>query len=93
MKLSEAILKGYMTNGGRQCVGRLVDDKGALCVMGARNVGITGNPCDFGFPFMDDVIAFAREWGTPIVTLNNNEADGEPFPREHIYGMAVAAGL
>jgi hypothetical protein len=98
MKFSEAILKGYKTNGGRQCVDALEDGAGRMCVAGAYNMATQGAPkaiCDE--EWSKSFQRFAAEWGIDPVVLNNNYQDrgdtNEPFPWEHIYGMARAAGI
>ena len=107
MKFSEAVLKGFEQINGRQCVGTLaMNKKGGLpgigklpyrcCVMGAAAIGATGNP--YGEE-QDWRLEFKGAWGIDPAELNNNRDQlyygkkTEPFPWEHIYGMAVAAGL
>src|SRR5665213_4039598 len=93
MKVSEAILKGYKTNGGRQIVNSRHDD-GRMCVSGAFEMAMDGSPWVWGHDaeWSEFAHAFRAEYGVDPVELNNN--DGRtPVPWEHIYGMAVAAGL
>lgn len=105
MKFSTAILKGYKKIDGRQCVDfYAVDSRGnnspaiedvyACCVMGAANLALSGDPhhSDLDFRWREK---FEDAWGIDPASLNNNRefCDLEPFPWEHIYGMAVAAGL
>lgn len=100
MKLSEAILKGYELNDGRQCVDSLQNSNGAMCVLGAYNLATAGSAwgCE---PDRENWWIqrnkFRAVYGIDPVSLNNNEEERgeakEPFPWEHIYGMAVAIGL
>jgi len=93
MKFSEAILRGFEMVGGKQCKGYYCpreDDPrkpGAVCVLGARNLCLTGDateePGRFTDPDSDD---FCDAWGIHPSTLND-----EGMPWEHIYGMARAA--
>lgn len=83
MKFSEAMLKGYMTNGGRQCRGeysRVDASEVSYCPIGAAIAG--------GYTGLAS-LEFFDAWGVTPITAN----DSEELPWEHIYGMAVAAGL
>jgi hypothetical protein len=90
MKFSEMMLAGYAKVEGRQTRGTAWRDAyghptadtsraRSACVIGAINLG--GGGCGFNS-------ALDRAWGVSAVSLND---DGMPW--EHIYGMAVAAGL
>lgn len=86
MKFSEAILKGFEQVNGRQCHGRAsewIDGKPfAYCCFTAASVGSIEN--------LDRALReFKRAWGIGVITLN----DDYNMPWEHVYGMAVAAGL
>jgi hypothetical protein len=95
MKLSEAILKGYERVGGRQCKHAYYENgtpsrPEAVCVMGAVSLALSGNAAgDVVNPFAHKgVQAFVVAWDMAPSALND-----EGMPWEHIYGMAVAAGL
>lgn len=96
MKYSEAILRGYKKNGGRQCAYELHRKDGAMCVQGAANLGGWGDKDPNAYRwFGDDQNArgrFCEAWGLDIINLNNGDGR-EIIPWEHLYGMAVAAGL
>lgn len=83
MKYSEAMLKGFEIVGGRQCreVYVQTNDAGkpvAYCVNGAAMaVGYSGS-----------TYLFYETWGCLPHVLND-----QGMPWEHLYGMAVAAGL
>lgn len=83
MKFSEAMLKGFAEVDGRQCTGAYSrrDAKGRLarCAIGAACAG--GWSASTG--------GFIAAWGVSVYEAN----DEEGLPWEHIYGMAVAAGL
>lgn len=85
MKFSEAMLRGFETVDGRQCKGNYVRERNgkayAYCVMGAVYA------VDFT-PRMKDKDRFYEVWGYTAMSLND-----KGMPWEHIYGMAVAAGL
>lgn len=100
MKFSDAMLKGYMkvggkqfTEGGSSVVGSARyfpkgDDPArpsCVCAVGAANLG-------FGRAANKDGdcegASFHRHWGVDVADLSD-----EGMPWEHIYGMAVAAGL
>lgn len=82
MKFSAAILRGYKTNGGRQCVNELKDAQGRMCVYGAAIEG--GATC---VERVDSMASFRTHWGFDAIELNNRR-----MPWEHIYGMARAVG-
>lgn len=97
MKISEAMLKGYKKVGGQQSRGRYflgTDERRptAVCASGAILLGATGKASPDDAPINVSLIpqydSFTNEWGFHISHLNE---DGMPW--EHIYGMAVAAGL
>ena len=96
MKFSEAMLKGYEMVGGVEChdgyfAGGTPRKPVALCPLGACNLAVTGNALgtnEFLSMRHPDVKQFRRVWGEHVMDLN--EAG---MPWEHIYGMAVAAGL
>lgn len=91
MKFSEAMLKGYEMVGGRQCKNVFHRgnpfDPDSVCVLGAVSLGDHGNALGghIGWSFS---AAFKCKWGVYPANLND-----EGMPWEHIYGMAVAAGL
>lgn len=99
MKYSEAILKGYKSNGGKQCRYELHADSGAMCIQGAANLGANGSTHEWDGPFLhagECMAAFYEAWGIDPIVANNGdyrEQGGEMMPWEHIYGMARAAGL
>jgi hypothetical protein len=102
MKFSEAVLKGFEKVNGRQCRDTLARDKNgtphypwdddpqtkpySVCVNGAINLAETGDAMKFGR--LADGVRFHRVWGVSPIELNN-----AGMSWEHIYGMAVAAGL
>lgn len=94
MKASEAILKGYAMNDGRQCIYTRHDSSGRMCVAGAFEMAVDGKPWAWGHEgqWSEFATAFHKQYGISPVDLNNNDGH-EPFPWEHIYGMARAAGL
>ena len=88
MKFSNAMLKGFAEVNGKQCKGSYsrgpFGNRTAYCAMGAAYAGSGGKT-----PFPESSLAkFFEQWGTTPISLND---DGMPW--EHIYGMAVAAGL
>ena len=99
MKFSEAMLKGYQKVGGRQCrdhyyVGGSNKNPQAVCVNGAISLARCGvaepndiSPLKHRLQNWDS--AFVGAWGIHPQELN----DDNKLPWEHIYGMAVAAGL
>lgn len=102
MKYSEAMLKGFKKVGGRQCKnelsrnerGRVLVDGFAphsVCVNGAVLLAVEGR-AGWGVEgervITDGGNGFYSAWEVDPVDLNN-----EGMPWEHIYGMAVAAGL
>jgi hypothetical protein len=90
MKYSEAMLKGFEMVGGKQCKDEFYlgskETPTAICALGAINLGADGNAAST-YPH-DFVRRFTEVWGEDPQFLN----DGG-MPWEHIYGMAVAAGL
>lgn len=94
MKFSEAMLKGFRKVNGHQFFGGYYADRPggfprSVCVLGAANLGAYGDP--WSYPFHTGcgaVDRFANAWGLKPQDLND-----EGMPWEHIYGMAVAAGL
>ena len=85
MKVSEAILRGFEKVNGNQIRYTFFehDRHGRVvgcCVMGAASLGGAGGQ-RFGRPFRE-------AWGIHPTALNDRG-----MPWEHIYGMAVAAGL
>jgi hypothetical protein len=89
VKFSEAMLKGFEMVGGRQtkgqfCIGKPSSPR-AVCVHGAASLAVTGWADDWHYlPFE----RFCQVWGmTPL------DANDIGLPWEHIYGMAVAAGV
>lgn len=101
MKFSEAMLKTY-SRGLRQIKRHYTDDAAgnftmkpseavACCVMGAALLGAESEH-HFWAPEAGWRRDFLEQWGIDPAQLNNNEGADEPFPWEHIYGMAVAVG-
>lgn len=89
-KLSAAILCGYKLVDGKQHFGDYANKDGsAVCVLGAVNLCLTGDPRkEYVGPLAADQDRFRKAWGDWAEDLND-----EGMPWEHIYGMAVAAGL
>lgn len=88
MKFSEAMLKGFEKVDGRQCRGAFFsscDGKISYCVLGAVTAG--HNSKNFHM-WPEDAGRFSDAWGFAPSALND-----QGMPWEHIYGMAVAAGL
>lgn len=102
MKPSEAILKGYRTNGGKQCVGEFRKPDGSMCVSGAYNKAMRGSATAYSggdMKWHEFYRAFREEYGIDPVSLNNNwpewtrtGQEPEPFPWQDIVGMAQAIG-
>ena len=99
MKFSEAMLKGYQMAGGRQFHGGTyapADDNwnkpSRVCVLGAATLALSGCAGGTGASTFTtlgpEVREFCAAWGIRPEDLND-----EGMPWEHIYGMAVAAGL
>lgn len=93
MKFSEAMLKGFEQVGGRQC--RYVYREGSVteprtvCALGAYFLGAYGAAECASLDEQDDITGqFKKAWGIFI-----QEANDMGLPWEHIYGMAVVAGL
>ncbi len=98
-KFSEAILCGYAKVNGRQHIGGYSNNASgaalAVCVLGAGNLCLSGDVwrTDASSRFEK---AFTRAWGFNPAALNDGRLSSgisEPIRWEHIYGMAVAAGL
>lgn len=92
MKFSEAMLKGYEMVGGKQYrgdyypTGDCCSAPTQVCVLGAVNLGDHGDALGAaGWEFSN---RFYNAWGVRATSLNDMG-----MPWEHIYGMAVAAGL
>lgn len=85
MKFSTAMLRGFEKVEGHQLNnGRIYDDidaPKAACAIGAARLG--------GYPDTSSPLGFLDVWNVGVHELN----DDEKLPWEHIYGMAVAAGL
>jgi hypothetical protein len=98
MKFSEAMLKGFQAVNGRVCRDcgyrqGAVDAPVSVCAIGAAMFGANGYAAVrdvYELAMQDDfTAAFYAEWGVDIRELN----DELGLPAEHLYGMAVAAGL
>jgi hypothetical protein len=89
MKFSEAMLKGFEQVNGRQCkydfALPVMGKPEAFCVLGAVSAGRGALGYSFWYA---DTDKFVRAWGVRPNALND-----QGMPWEHIYGMAVAAGL
>lgn len=87
MKFSEAMLKGFQMVDGKQIKGSYFKFDGrdviGCCAMGAVSLGSNRRLSRVDFDRN-----FQCAWGLPSDVIND-----EGMPWEHIYGMAVAAGL
>ena len=101
MKYSAAMLKGYALIGvDRKAIGKLQDDTGAVCAIGAVNVGFGRSPFDVGaFLNQRPLEAFRKAYGIPIATANNGygerhlDENGQPgLSIPTIAGMLKAIG-
>lgn len=94
MTYSEAMLDGFTKVGGKQHKrtyygGADPSNPASVCVMGAINLSLTGAAYTSDYEMRDRFYdRFERAWGIPPTELND-----EGMPWEHLYGMAVAAGL
>ena len=100
-KFSSAILCGFKKVDGRQHFGDYCPEEDdprypwSVCVLGARNLCLTGSAKNLGnsSDFEADTMAFYKAWGVFPDDLNDGGCAMPGLPWEHIYGMARAAGL